>query len=295
MSNYGHLLPYVDIALWQLVGYGAVIFFTAWFAALTTQRILRRKEQADYLRLQEECDEAMLLQSLLLPQESLLDALRHTQKLDIAYYYHPCSELGGDHIATYRISEHRTAVMIADFVGHGITAALYTFALHTLLEKEGLFDQGPDVALTYLNARLYDVLMKGKFATMFLGIIDTQEATLTYATAAAPPPLLMVDHKIRVLDSKGFLLGAQKDTVFESRAEVFRKGDLLLIYSDALVETPNASGQTFTLEALSSFIVQEKDTQQNSAVLLKKLLSHFFSHYDKHPSDDLSVLICQLH
>lgn len=241
---------------------------------------------------EEELQEAIMLQSLLLPPESRLAELRAAQGLDLACYYQPSAGLGGDYLSVLPLSPTRTALILADLSGHGVTAALYAFALHALLEDRGLYTQEPGEILTHVNARLHPLLLEGKFATLFLGVVDTERNEIRYAAAAAPPPLLMDSGgRVTPLETRGFPLGALREASYETRVAPFRRGDSLFCYSDALTETPSAAEEYFEEPRLSEFLTTQRDAEANT--LLRATLSHFFTHYSTLPADDLSLLACR--
>ena len=97
------------------------------------------------------------------------------------------------------------AILMVDFSGHGINAALNTFRLHALLDSEKEFGGDPASFLERLNMRLAPLLPPGQYATMFYGIMDLSRDLLVYASAATPSPLLVITsysiHYTKLYDS----------------------------------------------------------------------------------------------
>lgn len=260
-------------------------------AHLERNIVLQRKLRVDYQRIKEELQEAMILQTVLLPDEEMLEDIQNQQGLDIAHYYHPCSELGGDLLGVYKLSETRTALLTADISGHGITAALYAFVLHAIFGNVVEKQQSAGEMLSILNNTLYTLMVEGKFATMFLGIVDVEKLTLEYASAAAPPPILFAGKETTLLDTRGFLLGMDKDAYYPTHTLPFEQGDVLCLYSDALTETMDSEGNLMTEEELAEQL--HPHLHEHASEILKGAVAKFLMEYSKKPDDDLSFLICK--
>ena len=167
-------------------GAGAIDFITKPFAPLIVKARVRNhleligqrnklKHLTDQLetyraRVAGELKIARETQNCLLPDTKLLETLRNGHQLDVNAHFAPSSELGGDYWSLKILSENQIAVMIADFSGHGVNAALNTFRLHTLLNDGREYGSDPGVFLHRLNSRLSRLLPSGQYATMFYGV-----------------------------------------------------------------------------------------------------------------------------
>lgn len=245
---------------------------------------------ADYKRIQHELSEAIILQNVLLPTEELLDDIRRDNELDIAHYYHPATELAGDYLSVRKLEDKKTALLSADISGHGVTAALYSFSLHSLLTDKFLERHEPDEILKRTNAQLHMLMKTGKFATLFLGIVDTQNHELRYAAAAAPAPLFYSQGCIHKLDTAGYLLGAQKEASYALQRRAIQAGDILFIYSDALVETVDNKGNNMALFEIEALL--KRHAHKEASHIIHEIISAFYTN-DRQLSDDLSMLICK--
>ncbi len=255
------------------------------------RKLYQRIIEDDYQRIQEELREAKVLQNILLPEPMTLEAIKNAQELDIAEYYLPSSELGGDYLAVRKLSDTKTMLLTADITGHGVTAALYTFMLHTILQETISHDTPPGTLLEMINNKLHKLLPPNKFITLFLGIIDTEKGVLDYAAAASPPPLLFSNGYFRPLDTKGLPLSVIENPTYQTHTHLFHPGDALLIYSDAWIEIPDSQGQTLSEEALGSFILDRITAPAGE--ILQNVTHMFFERYGKAVPDDLSCIICK--
>jgi len=196
-------------------------------------------------RIANELNMARETQTVLLPDTSTLRAVSDLHGLHVDSRFKPSSELGGDFWGLKSIDEHRVAVMMVDFSGHGINAALNTFRLHALLESEKYLEHNPAEYLQSINARLSPLLPAGQYATMFYGVIDLSRDMLTYAGAATPSPLVFPPDQDKPLigSGEGFPLGMFDDSSYENREMPFPLGASLLLYSDAITEGKTRQGE----------------------------------------------------
>ena len=151
--------------------------------------------------------------------------------------------LGGDFWQIFPLSKTRLGFYICDFSGHGVASALNTFRLHALVSQNNLHLKTPALFLKHLNKQMHLLLPRGQFATMFLGILDTRKKTLTYSGAGAPNPIFIRKGRGRLLASEGLPLGILPNPEYQNSCIELQKGDILLLYSDALIEAPNKNGK----------------------------------------------------
>lgn len=259
-------------------------------AHLERRQLLRAMEQ-NFARIEEELREAIILQNLLLPSEATSAAIRTRHGIDIAHYFHPASELGGDYLMVRETGDNRVTLIMADISGHGITSALYAFALHTILEDQRLAAMNPSDALAYINMRMRPLFATGKFATLFYGVIDTSLRTLTYAAAASPAPVLFSGGKVKLLNTQGYLIGALDNATYLSRAYKLNPGDVLFLYSDALLENRNTAGAFMRESDLVAMLAERLDA--DAPRILRDVLTGFFSEHKSPLLDDLSMVVCK--
>ncbi len=196
-------------------------------------------------RIANELNIARETQTVLLPDMATLRAVSNLHGLHVDSRFKPSSELGGDFWWLKSIDENRVAIMMVDFSGHGINAALNTFRLHALLESEKYLEHNPAAYLQGINARLSPLLPAGQYATMFYGVIDLAKDLLTYAGAATTSPLVFPPglDKPLIGSGEGFPLGMFDDSTYENRELPFSLGASLLLYSDAITEGKTQRGE----------------------------------------------------
>ena len=253
--------------------------------------ILQRKEKAYQARMEAELSSARVIQESLLPTENCIRDVEEASGLVIQNHWKASSELGGDLWGLQQIDEHRVGFFIIDFSGHGVVSALNTFRLHTLINESNLDWGNPKECVHAVNAHLTKVLSPEQFATLFWAVIDLSEDTLTYASAAAPPVLIgesgAVDD-IRFLDTAGLPVGIVTSYEYENNVVAFPKNSFVFVYSDALIESPDADGKMWEEVGLMSRVQQyAKDGFEN---ILPKTLDEFLKSAVHPIPDDLTTV-----
>lgn len=241
-----------------------------------------------------ELEAAREMQARLMPAEQQIEMCELTFDMKIAAHFETSSALGGDCWGMSPLSPSQLALYMYDFSGHGITAAMNVFRMHTIMQ-ELIFGAGdPGNFLTTLNRHLYSLLDRDEFATMFYGIIDIGANCLLYSTAAVQPPLLFnsAGEEPLSLDGRGFPLGAIANATYETQYTPFMAGDLLLLYSDGIVETKNSHGQYITLADVKNtgLLTIEEAPAHPAQWAVNKLMNLFHTHNNAGPiRDDVTV------
>jgi sigma-B regulation protein RsbU (phosphoserine phosphatase) len=241
-------------------------------------------------RMAAELEQARQMQQGLLPGRRDITRLKAELPVDIAATYEASLGLGGDIWGLKRLGAARLRLFIADFTGHGVGAALNTFRLHSYLHNAPADTDDPARLLAYLNTCLAQVLPTGQFATMFAAVIDFAAGTLTHAGAASPPALIRdpASGRFTLVDGSGFPLGINKRATYDSVTRPFPVGAALILYSDALIETPEPPNQRFTPESLCDFLNAGREPA--SAAMLRALPVAELRKTGAALADDLTVV-----
>jgi sigma-B regulation protein RsbU (phosphoserine phosphatase) len=192
----------------------------------------------------------------LLPSAESTNAISQFFGLDIASMFIAPPPLGGDIWGMAALDDSRLSLFSVDVSGHGAQIAPLTKWIHGLIVQQQKIDPEPVSMVSALNRALFKSLMRGKFATLFYGIIDIANDSLSYSCSAVPPPLLRTGApgEFACIPGEGLPLGFVEDTTYDLHQYPFRKGAALVLYSDALVETPHPPHEVFTPESLKTFV-----------------------------------------
>lgn len=190
-------------------------------------------------------------------QASFLPArLPEPQGWELAARFMAQRQVAGDfYDAFYAPDASRLCVVIGDVSGKGVGAALYMTLFRTLLRvliQRGNETVGGDDASVLIRAvdftNTYVSQTHGEsnmFATIFVGLIDLTNGTLTYVNAGHNPPMLLSQGRVRdVLARTGMVVGLRAASWVAAQAQL-APGETLLLYTDGVTEAFNAEAQDY--------------------------------------------------
>jgi PAS domain S-box-containing protein len=189
-------------------------------------------------------------------QRAQRHALPADPRLRVATHYIPHDIIGGDFYAIRALDDDRYGFMLADVMGHGIAAALYTMHLSQLWDRFSDTLSDPAVFAAALNDELTDALQADlSFATALCGVLDLAENAFRFTSAGGPPLLhTRADGTHEFLEQPGFPLGLVEDATFEGFFVEVGPGDNLLLFSDGVVEIANADDELLGTEGLLTLL-----------------------------------------
>jgi len=259
-----------------------------------TRQLAKKNQQ-----IEDELKMARELQLAMLPQSFPEISLAAPEALKFYSYYQPSGAVSGDFFDVVQLSDTAVGVFICDVMGHDVRAALVTAMLRALVEDISAKNAEPGQLLTELNRALFKVFRQAgttMFATGFYLVADVATGLLSYANAAHPHPLRLQRPagSVEVLGhdtgtKKGPALGLFKDATYPTCRRSLRQDDLLVLYTDGLIEEESPSGEIFSLERLSETISNLHALPPKE--LLAKALNEirlFAGHQDL--SDDICLL-----
>jgi sigma-B regulation protein RsbU (phosphoserine phosphatase) len=196
---------------------------------------------ADYKSVMEEdLALAQRAQFALLPSADEIEYFNQKIGVNVASHYQPSIKVGGDLWGIKPITHSKVAFFAFDVAGHGVTAAIHAFQLHSLIDLALLLDLAPAEYLTEINSRASHIFKPGQFAVCLLGMIDLQSNKLSYTSSGFTTPIIFnaTTRSARLLSNEGIPLGISDRIAYENHVADFGSNDSLLFYSDALIETP---------------------------------------------------------
>lgn len=146
--------------------------------------------------------------------------------------------LGGDWYSVLKLGGGRTYLAVGDVLGHGLPAVEDMAQLRIAGNAYANLGLGPAGVLTHLG-RYADRVIGAEFATAAAGVYDSAAGVLLYSCAGHPPPLLRraaSAEVVRLDESRGPVLGLLEDAGYTDSSVPVEDGDVLVLYSDGLVE-----------------------------------------------------------
>jgi len=187
----------------------------------------------------------------------------------------------------------RVLATLGDIAGKGFAAGMWFTNLAAMLQCYGHPDSDPAEIVSEINRHLCYLRPTAPFVTAFLARVDCDAGSVTYANAGHfPPVLLRADGQTELLETGGPLLGAVEGATFESGRVVLDPGDVLVAYSDGVLECRNIAGEEFGSDRLLAALQQAK--QSSAKATLMTLLAEVQDFANGNPpSDDMSLTVIQ--
>jgi phosphoserine phosphatase RsbU/P len=207
---------------------------------------LRERDRAHGQRIEEELRWAAELQHAL-----FADRLPPADGVLLSACYRPLPEFGcgGDYCDVVTHADGSLTLLVGDVAGHGVRAALVASFLKALVggvinDRTRTGSPAPlGLLLSSLNERICSSLPDSLGVLVSLAAITILPGRREMAVASAghPPPLLLRGGTARFLQTESLPLGAGRDSSFEPAIHRLAEGDLLVLYTDGLVEVRGSS------------------------------------------------------
>lgn len=247
------------------------------------------QEERNLQEMRRKVEVANKIQEQLLPRES--PDLKH---YNLAGKNVTAQTIGGDYYDFIQLDEYRWAVCLGDVSGKGLPASLLMSNLQALIRGEIPCEISPSALLESVNNKLYSNTDIEKYATLFVGILDTNSHTLTYSNAGHEHPFLLhFDGSYERLKTGGIPVGMMNDQIFEQETIEIGKGDKLAIFSDGIIDNRNQNNEEFGEERFKNLL--EKKYETTGEQLLKEIfdISLKFSGESKLFDDMTAVVLAR--
>ncbi|HZE98190.1 MAG TPA: PP2C family protein-serine/threonine phosphatase [Planctomycetota bacterium] len=214
---------------------------------------------------------------------------------DIAVIYRPLQAVSGDFLDFYSLEDNRFGVAIGDVSGHGVeTAIVMGMAKMAFRVRSQAIGSLRDL-MTYANHDLFLELRRTAFITGVFAIIDRDTYQMTYIRAGHPKPLLKRKKGGCVeLEGQGLPFGVDKGPRFsaglEEQAVDLEPGDILLLYTDGVIEAGPATAQFGVERLIEAF--QQAPADGTARVVLKHIADAVDAFVGQGVMGDDVTLIC---
>jgi serine phosphatase RsbU (regulator of sigma subunit) len=182
---------------------------------------------------------------------------------EIEVLFQPSQQLSGDFYDFVKLDDHRTGFLIGDVSGHGVDAAVVMGMVKKVLSMAGTARSRPRDVLTYANEVIRPDIDRTTFVTACYGILDVKDRTFCFARAGHNPVLIynpQRDDKPTALRPDGIALGVpaslRHSTPYEEMTFQLIKNDVLVLYTDGIVEQKNKAGQMLRIDGLMQMLKQ---------------------------------------
>jgi serine phosphatase RsbU (regulator of sigma subunit) len=253
------------------------------------------EENIQKSRMEEELKIAHNIQLSMLP-----DKAPTIEGFSIAARSIPAREVGGDFYDFIEITENgakRLGIVVGDVSGKGVSGALVMAASRSIFRVLTETHESVEEMMNRGNARLHQDVKKGMFVALLYAVLNPGEKTLTFSNAGQVQPILCSPEKSKAeyIDTEGdrFPLGIIKECRYQEKRVSLRQGDILVFYTDGMVEAVNDKGELYGFERFSTSIEEGRELRADE--LLEKLIKDimlFVGKVEQH--DDLTAVVVKV-
>jgi serine phosphatase RsbU (regulator of sigma subunit) len=256
-------------------------------AVQVAQLVRQQQQQAqERERIEQELRVARLIQQTLLPKH-----VPDRPGYEVAAYYQPAREVGGDFYDFLDLDDGRLGLVVGDVTDKGVPAALVMATTRTMLRASAQRYDSPGAVLKRVNDVIVTDIPPNMFITCLYAILDTETGRLQFANAGHDLPYRRSSSAggAEELRATGMPLGLLPGMDYEEKEIVLERGDSVLFYSDGLVEAHDPQREMFGFPRLQGLVGAHRSGGQEMVNFLLSELSRFTGG-DWEQEDDITLV-----
>ena len=224
-------------------------------AVQVAQLVRQQQQQAqERERIEQELRVARLIQQTLLPKH-----VPDVAGYQLAAYYQPAREVGGDFYDFLELDEDHLGLVVGDVTDKGVPAAIVMATTRTMLRASAQRLDSPGEVLKRVNDVIVRDIPPNMFITCLYAILDLKSGVLRYANAGHDLPYRRrsTSHGgggAEELRATGMPLGLLPGMSYEEKEIILQRGDTVLFYSDGLVEAHDPHYEMFGFPRLQGLV-----------------------------------------
>ena len=225
-------------------------------------------------------------------QMSLLPKLENIPPgIDVAVYFNPAEEVGGDYYDFLTLGENGFGVVVADVCGHGPPAAMVMTMVKGVLHSLMHAFQSADQSLQDINAIIARIVPKDVFITMVFLVFDL-ESRIIQVSNAGHNPILYYNRKAKSchrIKCRGCGLNLMKKASYYTEEWQLNEGDVVFAYTDGLPEAVNDRNEMFGEDRVLQLL--ENNSEESSKDIVNAVKSSLVEFCEeKSQIDDILML-----
>jgi serine phosphatase RsbU (regulator of sigma subunit) len=264
-------------------------------AVQVAQLVRQQQQQAqERERIEQELRVARLIQQTLLPKH-----VPDVAGYQLAAYYQPAREVGGDFYDFLELDEDHLGLVVGDVTDKGVPAAIVMATTRTMLRASAQRLDSPGEVLKRVNDVIVRDIPPNMFITCLYAILDLKSGLLRYANAGHDLPYRRrsTSHGAgggagggaEELRATGMPLGLLPGMSYEEKEIILQRGDTVLFYSDGLVEAHDPHREMFGFPRLQGLVGAHRS---DGPAMVNFLLSELgrFTGQEWEQEDDITLV-----
>jgi sigma-B regulation protein RsbU (phosphoserine phosphatase) len=239
-------------------------------ASLIVRPLVLHELSQETQRQRQEIESLADIQKLLLPDNPQINGLEY------AVHWQPAATAAGDYYELSKLTEFAPpefprngpdlwGVIVGDVSGHGAAAAMEAVQFDAILRtyQDNEPPGGPARVISYVNKYFFSRRSRGHFMTVFALLYRPDTRVLTFLSAGHPPLLHRRGRGVTpVGEGDQIPLGVLRDYEYRNNGLTLESGDILVLYTDGIVEAKNPRGEMFGSERLRELVASGADMPQ---------------------------------
>jgi serine phosphatase RsbU (regulator of sigma subunit) len=256
-------------------------------AAVALETSILLEERTEQAELERELEIAASVQEQLLPPR-----LDFGPGWNVAAVCRPARHVGGDFFTELAGPRNGSrALVYGDVAGKSVSGALMMMAAHEVLHSLALTHRDPEQLLGLANRRLYDLGRRKSFVALAYLAPSANGDGLLYLLAGQPQPLKRSSSgEVRELElpPNRIPLGALDNGSYHVTHAPMECGDVVLGYSDGVVDAQSPTGESFGVERLARVVAEAECRPQLLVQRILESLDEFTQGTE--PYDDVTLV-----
>ena len=261
------------------------------YASLTMDNLFTYMQLLEKQEIEREVGIAAEIQQKLLPRK-----IPHFKNVGISAYSVPAKGVSGDYYDIIPIKrEGKIALVICDVAGKGVPASLVMVMIRTIVHLIAGAHRDASKIVNWINKGIAGKIDIERFATLSFLSFDTNTHMLEYSNAAHHPLMIYrsASGEIDSLDTEGLPIGLEPGTKYGLQTTMLLQGDVIVLYTDGIIEAMNTRGQQYSYESLAKVIQENHHLDPDSlAEIVRTDVENFVGYARQH--DDQTLLLMKV-
>ena len=207
----------------------------------------------------------------------------------------PAIGVSGDYFDILQTRKDRVLLAVGDVAGKGVAAALVMVMVRSILHLVANTDKDASTMLSWINRGITGKIEMDHYATLGLVEVNLKTGDVEYANAGHQPLLIYraQEDAIESVELKSIPIGVERGMNYAKKSLKLRSGDMLLMYTDGVVEAMNSQGRQFGRKSLGASLLRCRElSARESALKVRSDLANFVGDTRQH--DDQTVLVLKM-
>ena len=212
----------------------------------------------------------------------------------------PAYDVAGDSV-DYAVDSGLARFAVFDGMGHGIVSAQLVSLVVAAYRNARRANQSLTATAAHIETAVNEVFRTESFATALLCELDTTTGVLTWVSAGHHAPLLLRDGSlVRALEVDPLLPLGLNDSLSPNLgavvgSEQLEPGDMLLLYTDGVIEARSPDGEFFGQDRLVDLVSRNLASALPAPETMRRVVHALLDHQSGDLDDDATLLLVEWH